>query len=460
MGAVQSIPVIGETVTVIDSGVKLAAAGACAVVGEILDEEDAKDAAKKFVKDAENSWVEYSERNVIAAPVRALVNFVDDDKEEAKRVLKKMGKSVEQVVDSTPVLGHAKGIGHYIAGDTEHGNDCMKGASRTIAVVGAGALTGGVGGGVVLGGAAAASSGVAYDLTVSGIESGVKGKDCLYGTVLSINKAIDANKKGDGHGVIKSVIDTGYTITGDFLSGAAAAKTAKALNKASKQRKALKDRIGRQGAEDVIDTAKRLEKITKDVKGDNHVCSKAKNLETGDAAYGTNRRCRQQMRMNEYDSRGEASGYVSRRNAKRGFPDEFSREEGILETTASDMHMDIEPRVGTRAPRACAEHQAFNNLGTHGVKSKICTTSVRSCNGKFTATRRCDNCVQFGGLMGDVITDRIDGMPVPTRQFVFDKSLAAAKSAAPYAAAAIALCNTCDETDDQEPKKKKKKESD
>ena len=62
--------------------------------------------------------------------------------------------------------------------------------------------------------------------------------------------------------------------------------------------------------------------------------------------------------------------------------------------------------------------------------------------------------------MGDVITDRIDGMPVPTRQFVFDKSLAAAKSAAPYAAAAIALCDTCDETDDQEPKKKKKKESD
>lgn len=449
MGAVQSIPVIGETVTAIDSGVKLVAAGTCAVLGEMLDEEDAKDVAKQFVKDAGNSWVEYSERNVIVAPVRALVTVVDD-KEEAKRVLKKMGKSIEQVVDSTPVLGHAKGIGHYIAGDTEHGNNCMKGASRTIAVVGAGALTGGVGGGVVWGGAAAASSGVAYDLTVSGIESGVKGKYCPYGTVLSINQAIDADKKGDGHGLIKSLIDTGYTITGDFLSGAAAAKTAKALNKASKQRKALKRRIGREGAKDVIDTAKRLEKITKDVNGDNHVCSKAKNLETGDVAYGTNRRCRRQVRMNEYNSRGKASGYVSRRNAKRGFPDEFSREEGILERSASDMHMDIEQRVGTRAPRACAEHQAFNELGTHGVESNIRTTSVRSCNGKFTATRRCDNCVQFGDLMGDVITDRIDGMPVPTRQFVFDKSLAAAKSAAPYVAAAVALCNTCDETDDQE----------
>lgn len=53
--------------------------------------------------------------------------------------------------------------------------------------------------------------------------------------------------------------------------------------------------------------------------------------------------------------------------------------------------------------------------------------------------------------MGDVITDRIDGMAVPTRQFVLDKSLAAAKSAAPYAATAVAVCADWDEdTDDYE----------
>jgi len=451
MGAVQSVPVLGETVTAIDSGVKLVAAGSCKVVGEILNDKDAKDAAKQFVKDAGNSWVEYSERNLIAAPVRALVHsVVDDDDEEAKRVLKKMGKSVEQVVDSTPVVGHAKGIGHYIAGDTEHGHDCMKGASRTLAVVGAGALTGGVGGGVVLGGLAGASSGVVYDGTVSGIESAVKGKDCPYGVIASIDQAIEADKKYDGHGVIKAVIDTGYSLTGDFLSGAAAAKTAETLNEASKQRKALKDRVGRRGAEDVIDTGKRLEQITKDVKGDNHVCTKAKNLKTGDAAYGTNRRLRQQMRMKKFDSRGKASGYASRTNARKGRVGEFPREPGILERTANDMHMDYKARVGTRAPRACAEHQAFNDLGTHGAKSNICTTSVTCRNGKITAIKRCDNCMQFGELMGDVITDRIDGMRVPTRQFVFDKSLAAAKSAAPYAAAAIAVCGTCDETDDCE----------
>lgn len=219
MGAAQSVPGVGETVTAIDSGVKLVAAGASAVAGAILEDDDAaREGAKKFAKDAGNCWVEYSERNVIAAPVRAFVHeVVAGDKKEAERVLKKVGKSVEQIVDSTPVLGHVKGIGHYIAGDTEHGHDCMKGASRALAVVGAGALTGGVGGGVVLGGLAGTSSGVTYDLMVSGIESTVKGKDCPYGTFASINQAIEAGEQYDGYGVINAAINTGYSLSGDFF---------------------------------------------------------------------------------------------------------------------------------------------------------------------------------------------------------------------------------------------------
>ena len=49
MGAAQSIPVIGESVTAIDSGVKLVAAGSCAVVGKILDDDDVKKTATSFV---------------------------------------------------------------------------------------------------------------------------------------------------------------------------------------------------------------------------------------------------------------------------------------------------------------------------------------------------------------------------------------------------------------------------
>lgn len=324
----------------------------------------------------------------------------------------------------------------------------MKGASRTLAVVGAGALTGGVGGGVVLGGLAGASSGVAYDGTVSFIESNVKNENRPYGVIASIDQAIESDKKNDGYGVIDSAINVGYSVTGDFLAGSAAAKTSKALNKASKQRKALEKTVGKEGAKDVVDTAKKLQEVTKDVKGDKHVCTKAKNLETGEKAYGTNRRCRQDIRMNEYASKGKKSGYTSKTNAKKGHVGEFSREAGILEQTANDMNMDIVPKVGNRAPRACAEHQAFDKLGTHGVESNVRTTSVTSHNGNITAVKRCDNCVQFGELMGDVPTDRIHGMPVPTRQFVLDTSMPAIKSAGIYAAGAIAVCSFCGETED------------
>ena len=47
-----------------------------------------------------------------------------------------------------------------------------------MAVVGAGALTGGIGGGIILGGMAGVSSGLVYDGTVTLIESDVKNKDC------------------------------------------------------------------------------------------------------------------------------------------------------------------------------------------------------------------------------------------------------------------------------------------
>ena len=174
MGAVQSIPVVGEAVTAIDSGVKLIAAGSCKVVGEVLDKDNVKKAAKSFVNDAGKTWVEYSERSVLAAPIRATVHDIAGKKDEAKRVIKKMVKSVEEVADSTPVVGHVKSTIHYIAGDTEHGHHCMKGATRSVAVLGAGALTGGVGGGAILGGMAGVSGGIVYDGTVTLIESDVK----------------------------------------------------------------------------------------------------------------------------------------------------------------------------------------------------------------------------------------------------------------------------------------------
>ncbi|CAB4030734.1 Hypothetical predicted protein [Paramuricea clavata] len=437
MGAVQSIPLVGEAVTVIDSGVKLVAAGACAITGEILDDEDAKKAAKTFVEDAGKTWVEYSERNVIAAPIRATVHAVDNKPEEALRVLGKMGHSVEQVVDNTPVVGHAKGVVHYIGGDTEHGDNCMKGASRSVAVLGAGALTGGVGGGAVLGGFAAVTGGVAYDTTVSVIESNVKDKDCPYGVIQSIDQVIESDKKRDGHGVISGLIDIGYATVGDFAAGAAAAKTAKSVKesiKAKKQRNALGKKVGKEGVKDVVDTAKELKSKTKDVKGDNHVCTKTKNLETGETKYGYNRRCRVEMRKNEFAKKGKASGYRSKTNAAKGHLDEFSREAGVLENAANETNMEINS-VSNRAPRACAEHHSFNKLGTHGGESNIRTSSVMKTKGQFVTVERCGNCKQYGNLMGNVITDDVAGMPVPTTEF--------SKSSVALAGVAVIFCTKC-----------------
>ena len=440
MGAAQSIPVVGEAVTTIDSGVKLIAAGSCKVVGEVLDKDNAKKAAKSFVKDAGKTWVEYSERNVIAAPIRAAVHGIAGKKDEAKRVIKKMGKSVEEVADSTPVVGHVKGTIHYIAGDIEHGHHCMKGATRSVAVLGAGALTGGVGGGVILGGMAGVSGGLAYDGTVTLIESGVKKKVCPYGVINAIDQIKKSEKENDTHGVISSVIDLGYTVTGDFVSGAGAAKTAKSVKKEIKnkqQRNALKDRIGEDATKDVIDTAKELKNKTRKVKGDKHVCTKTRNLDTGKAEYGFNKKCRRQMR------KGKGSGYSSKRNATKGRRGEFSTKNGLLEDAANERNIEINP-CENRAPRACAEHHSINKLGTHGGESNVRTCSVKKSDGQYVAVERCGNCKQYGNLMGDVVTDEVAGMPVPTSEVSYG-SIAAA-------GVLLLLCSKCGDEHDEDKK--------
>lgn len=448
MGAVQSVPVVGEVVTAVDSGVKLFSAGYWATVGELTGDDDAKEAGKKCLEDAGNTWVEYSERSLIAAPIRAAVHGIDGDGEEAKRVLKKMGKSTEQVIDSTPVVGHAKGVCHYIAGDTEHGNDCMKGATRSLAVVGVGAVTGGIGGGFVAGGLAGVTTGVAYDGVVTVAESAAKKEHCPYGIMSSIDRAIESERKGDLHGLWDSTVNVMYNVAGDFVTGGTAAQSAKELNKASKQRKAMREKIGKEPTKDVIDAAKHLEEIAKDVEGNNHVCTKAKNLETGSEAFGANKRLRKGMRVKKFKTKGKASGYTSKTNANKSYSGEFSGDVGLLEQAGIEMNMDIESQYPHRSLDACAEHQAIDRLGTHGAEANIRTTSVKWDNGNITALKRCDNCVQYGDLLGRVPTDAIDGMPVPTRQFVLDRSWPAVRDAALHAGVGIAICAFCGEAEE------------
>ena len=232
MGAAQSIPGVGETVTAVDSGCKLVASGVCSVVGNITGDKDMKNTAGKLFSDAGQTWVEYSERNIIVAPIRASLAATAGKSEEATRVLKKMVSSVEEVADNTPVIGHAKGVVHYTLGDTEHGSKCIKGSTRSAAVLGAGALSGGLGLGVAAGGASGALGGVTYDAAVTVIENRP------YGVHKAVDKAVKSCKERNSYEYVRSVMDVAYTIAGDAVGGAAAAETVK-LIKAKKQKSAL-----------------------------------------------------------------------------------------------------------------------------------------------------------------------------------------------------------------------------
>ena len=84
------------------------------------------------------------------------------------------------ILSGTPGVGHIKGGIHYLCGDTEGGDACMKAASRTTGVIGGvvgGALVGGPPG-AVIGGVAA---GAASDGVITGVESGIKGEFKPYG---------------------------------------------------------------------------------------------------------------------------------------------------------------------------------------------------------------------------------------------------------------------------------------
>ena len=412
MGAAQSIPVIGEAVTAVDSGMKLAVSCVCAVTGDITGDEDMKNTARKFFKDAGKTWVEYSERNVIVASVRAGIHVRAGESEEAGRVFRKMVSSVEQVADNTPVIGHAKGVYHYIAGDTKHGHNCMTGSTRSAAVLGAGALSGGLGLGTAVAGASGALGGVTYDAAVTLVTKRP------YGVLEGVGTAINSLKERNSYEYFRSSLGVLYTIGGDVIAGAAAAETVELID-AKKKKSALKNKVGEEATQDLVDAAKKLETLTEDVDGDNHVCTKAKNLDTREAKYGVNKRIRQELRVNEFKKKGEASGYKSKTNAKKGHSGEFPRAPGVLEKAAKEQNIEINP-ISDRSSQACAEHHAFNDLGTHGGASNVSASSVmKTGEGYFMAVERCGNCKQYGSLMGEVISDQIHGMPVPVKEFSF-----------------------------------------
>lgn len=76
----------------------------------------------------------------IISQAKSLGEAIAGDNEAAKKTQEQfLHEFIEPVADNTPVVGHIKGGIHIAAGDTEHGEQILKGASSATA-----ALIGGI----------------------------------------------------------------------------------------------------------------------------------------------------------------------------------------------------------------------------------------------------------------------------------------------------------------------------
>ena len=80
MGNMKSIPVVGETITIIESGTKLFVA----VVLRPFDRMESRD----WKESAGDAWIEYSEKNIIVGPINSGIRKLAGDDEGAARVIK------------------------------------------------------------------------------------------------------------------------------------------------------------------------------------------------------------------------------------------------------------------------------------------------------------------------------------------------------------------------------------
>ncbi len=143
MGAVDSIPVVSQTKSVVQA--------ACG------DVEGARRTQENFLDTCP-----------VVSQGKSFVQWASDDAEGARQTQLKFAGGVSDFVDGIPVVGHAKGAIHWACGDEEGRDKAMKSASRTVGVVG-----GGVGGFLVGGPAGAVVGGIAGGLAMDGVTTGV-----------------------------------------------------------------------------------------------------------------------------------------------------------------------------------------------------------------------------------------------------------------------------------------------
>ena len=188
MGAAQSIPIVGEVVTVVDAGVRAGAALVCEAVGR-------HDSAVDLIEGAENTLKHYVDVNLIVSNTRYVIAKVEGDNTTADYLLKKEGEAWTEIAENTPIVGHVVGAVRYIEGDREGGDRAMIGASRSAVVAGVAIATGGLG--AVAAAGAAAATGLAADAAVTAGKSLVEHKYSPVGTIAGVTHAINTGSPSD-----------------------------------------------------------------------------------------------------------------------------------------------------------------------------------------------------------------------------------------------------------------------
>ena len=133
-----------------------------------------------------------------AGKVECLIETAEKLGKSTEKAGGELGKNAKEVGDgvlsSAPVVGHIKGGIHYAVGDKEGGDNCMRAASRTTAVVAGGVAGTFAGGpaGAIAGGVAA---GAACDGAMTGIESAINGEYKPQGQIAAWDAAVNGKSR-------------------------------------------------------------------------------------------------------------------------------------------------------------------------------------------------------------------------------------------------------------------------
>ena len=221
MGAAKSLPILGESVTVIESGTKLGAGVSTLLVGKLSNSQRLEFEGVNLIGAAGNAWVDYTDRNLIAGNIKVVALIITDNYKEARRVNETTVHSLVELGKGLPFVGHGIGVFHYIKSETEDGNRCMETATKggVVIVAGVGAivvctLTGGMSALAITAISATATLGasVSYDGVATGIKSAVKQEYSPSGIVKSTTEVI-TNPNGE------KIVDISLGIAANLAGG-------------------------------------------------------------------------------------------------------------------------------------------------------------------------------------------------------------------------------------------------